>query len=227
MAIYIYNGLPGSGKTTKLASVAISLFKTNKKIFEKYGRRRMIISNMKFSEKIETEYTGFYTYWNDLDELIKFKDCDIIIDEIQVYFDSSQWKELGLDIKRFLQIHRHLGINIYGTTQDFKMVDIAMRRLTKKAYWCRKMIGSRDISATLPDIKNPWGLIMLREIEFESFTSDVQEYKFALIPEFLFITKKLTEYFNTREEIENQSIGKLKHKIKKCSECGLTKIYHI
>jgi len=235
MAIYIYNGLPGMGKTTKLASIGLELLDRNVKLFknmERLGKpRRLVVSNMKFSKEVEEKYgygteDSYIVYWETLGELIKYKHCDILMDEVATYLDSTLWKETNPKVKRFLQQHRHYGVNIFGTTQDFKTVDISMRRLTKKAFWVRKMFGSRDISETLPDVKNPYGLIMIREIEYDSFVNDAQDYKFYLIPELLWINKKLVNCFDTTQDIINNEEVPLRHVTKKCHECGKYEIKH-
>lgn len=235
MGIFIYNGLPGSGKSTQLAYKALDLLEQNKRLFEKkfmFGKpRRLIVSNMKFSKEIENQYgygtpESYIAYWSDLEELIEYRHVDVIIDEVATYLDSTQWKEVSLSVKRWLQQHRHFGLDIFGSTQDFKTIDISMRRLTKRAWWVRKIIGSRDISTTLPDVKHPWGVIMLREINWEDFTSDAQDYHFGLIPEILFITKKRTQCFDTTQDIQAGQYPPLVHKVRYCKTCHAEKITH-
>lgn len=235
MAIYIYNGLPGSGKSTKLASIALDLLEQNKRLFLKmasYGKpRRLVVSNMKFSKEIEKKYgygthESYIEYWDNLTDLIEYRHVDVIIDEVATYLDSTQWKEVPLSVKRWLQQHRHFGLDIFGSTQDFKTIDISMRRLVKKAWWVRKVIGSRDISTTLPDVKNPWGLVWLNEIPWEDFTNDAQDYKLSLFPEWLFITKKRTSCFDTTQDILGSEYPALIHKVKYCKTCGFEKVSH-
>jgi len=227
MAIHIYNGLPGAGKTTKLASIALALLRRHKRQFRRTGVKRQVISNMKFSPIVERDFAGFITYWTDIEDMVKYRQCDVIIDEVATYFDSTQWANTPMSVKRYLQQHRHFGIDIYGSTQDFAMVDIAMRRLVKRAYWVTKMIGSPDISTTRPPVKHPWGVIMLREIEWKSFRDDAQEYKFKLIPSLLFISKELTSAFDTTEELKSGEFPALKHITRKCTDCGFIKVVHL
>jgi len=261
MAIYIYNGLPGSGKTTKLASIGLSKLKRNKKLYiglvKNYLKeqgvevadlkgfdlskplpanwvvpdlpKRLLVSNIKFSSDVESEYEGFIDYWSDPAELVKKRDVDILWDEVATYLDSTQWANVPLELKRFLQLHRHYGIEIWGTTQDFGMVDISMRRLVKGAYLVRKVIGSRDKSATLPPVKNPWGMIWIREIDQSSVNDKREDYKLELIPEFLFITKRLTSAFDTTQELKPGKYPPLRHVIRFCNEpgCNHSRVTHI
>jgi len=229
MAINIFNGLPGSGKSTKLASTAIRLLNRNRRYFAKSGIKRLLATNLKFTEWVEVEYKDFIFYWTDPALLIKLRDVDIIWDEVATYLDSTQWANVPLELKRFLQLHRHYGIEIYGSTQDFPMIDISMRRLVKSAYYVRKLCGSRDKSATRPPVKHPWGVIFIREIDPATFTKDKEEYKFLLIPSFLFITKKLCNTFDTTQELLPGKYPPLRHIERHCDQpgCSFCKVTHI
>lgn len=228
MAIFVYTGIPGSGKTLKMAEIAMTLLKRNKKYFNKTGVKRMLVSNIKFAEHIEKQYDGFIEYWTELDFLIKKRDCDIIFDEIATYMDSTQWALMPLEAKRFLQLHRHYGIDIYGTTQDFLMIDKAMRRLVKSAYQVRKIIGSRDKSATLPPVENPWGLCVIRQIDQETMEEDRQKQKLSGVS-LLFITKELCNVYDTTQELQVNAYPPLRHIVRTCSDpnCGFHKLVHL
>lgn len=227
MPIQIASGIPGSGKSTWLADRSLFLLKRNKRYFKKSGIRRLVVSNLKFSKKVEKEFEGFLEYWTDTAQLVKKRDCDIIFDEVATYLDSTQWERVPLEFKRWLQLHRHFGIEIYGTTQDFPMIDISMRRLVKRLYLAIKIIGSRDISATRPPIKNPWGVIFLREVARESFIKDQVEYKYtSIFPEILFISKGLVGAFDTTQELEPGKYPPLQHITRHCEVCGKDHITH-
>ncbi len=211
MAIYIYNGIPGSGKSLKLADRALCILERNKRHYIKTFKKtkgtapvlRVLYSNMKFTQQIEDKYKELLAYWVDPAELVKLRDVDIIWDEVATYLDSTQWANVPLELKRWLQLHRHFGIDIFGSTQDFPMIDISMRRLVKGAYIVRKVVGSRDKSATRPEVKNPWGVVFLWEIDKETMNKDKEEYKTNMIPELLFITKKLCNTFDTTQELKS------------------------
>lgn len=130
MPITIFTGLPGSGKSIRTAKAILFLLNRNKKWYKKSGTLRKVYTNIKLADHVEKKYDGFFEYWKDPEQLVEMRECDVIIDEIATYFDSTQWKELGLDIKRWLQLHRHYGIEIYGNTQTFSTIDISFRRLS-------------------------------------------------------------------------------------------------
>jgi len=228
MAIEIYVGLPGSGKSLKIADEFFSLIKRNLKHYKKTGIQRVIWSNLKFSADIETKYFGFIQYWSDPSEIVKLRDVDILWDEIATHLDSTQWKEVPLELKRWLQQHRKYGIDIYGTTQDFPMIDISMRRLVSKVTLMRKLFGSRDKSATRPPVIRPWGLCLLRNVDPACFVEDKQEYKFRGFG-FLGIGKKLCNAYDTTQEIKMGKYPPLKHIERHCVDplCQFHKLIHI
>jgi len=129
MSIEVYTGNPGHGKSTYLAYVAIQKLKEAEDIYHKYGKTRHIYSNIRFNKDIELAYSRYIIYFDDLENISDFRKSDIFIDEISLFFDSHNWEALPRRTKKFLRLHRHYGVNIYGATQDFKTVDPSFRRL--------------------------------------------------------------------------------------------------
>jgi len=242
MPISIFTGKPGSGKSLKTADVILQLLHRNLKWHERQmlvwqklpeGMEknkykpvlRQVFSNLRLNRKIELAYPGQILYWKDPEELIRVRDADVIIDEIATYMDSTQWKELPLAFKRWLQQHRKLGIEIYGNTQDFAMVDIAMRRLTSDLYILYKLIGSRDPSPTSPPVKRVWGIILMKSVAPETYQMEKLEMKAEGLSLF-FIRKELVSAYDTRQEIVAGESAPLKHQKRRCPDCGLIKISH-
>lgn len=225
MPITIFTGLPGSGKSLRTAKATINLLERNRKWFKKTGILRLVRTNIKLSPKTEEKYKGFFEYWKDPEELVAMKECDVIIDEIATYFDSTQWKELSLDIKRWLQLHRHYGIEIYGNTQTFSTIDISFRRLTDELYLLKKLLGSREPSNTKPPVKTIWGVILIRTLDARNYKEEEQEnraYGFTL----MFYGKELTEIYDTKQELEKGKLPPLKHTERHCPVCGKTHVTH-
>lgn len=226
--IEIYVGLPGAGKSLRLAEIVIQLLRRNKKYFKKSGIRRLIYSNMKMSDALEKEYEGFIKYWEDPSELVKQRNVDVIWDEVATYLDSTQWANVPLELKRWLQQHRKFGIDIFANTQDFPMLDISMRRLVSRLYIMKKIIGSRDKSATRPEVSRVWGAVIMRHVDPDSFIMDKTEYKY-IGAQFLFIKKKLCDAFDTTQEITSGKYPPLRHIERECSKenCLFVKQIHI
>jgi len=246
--IVIFTGLPGSGKSLKLARTIVDILYRNRGIYEKSvedyegGRlkapvgklvpdvppRRVLYTNLKLSEEVEKEFEGFVQYWTDLDQLTPLRDCDVVIDEVATYFDARLWADLPQELRRWLAQHRKFGIEIYGTAQDFAQVDKSFRRLTSDLLYLTKLVGSRDISATRPDPKYIWGVSLVRTLDPTVY--DELKSKFAGgggIPRFMFITRRATEIFDTRAEIRFSKEVPLRHIDKRCNICGLRKAVHV
>jgi len=134
MSINIYNGLPGSGKSLKLASIAMDKLYRNRRYFNKSGKKRLVLTNLKLQPHVEAEFQGFIKYWTDPATLVKERDVDIIWDEVATYLDSTQWANVPLELKRFLQLHRHYGIDIFLITQDIKKVTPDITCLSETHY---------------------------------------------------------------------------------------------
>lgn len=234
--IVIFTGLPGAGKSLKMAVTIASILWRNHRIFKKTGRARYIYSNMKMSKEVEAEYGvwsvenpwGAIRYWWDPSQLIDIRDADVFWDEIATHLDATQWQNMSLEIKRWLQQHRKFGIEIYGTTQDFAMIDKSMRRLTSDLYTITKIIGSGDKSATKPEIKRIWGVSIIRPMDPQSYDEDESKQK-AGFPRLIWISRKKAEIFDTTQEIKMGKYPPLNHIERECGDpnCNFHKVMHV
>jgi len=240
--IVVFSGLPGSGKSLKLADTLVNLLYRNRNTYLKNCKKyeqgkidvlpppRVLWTNLKFTQKVEDEFPGFIKYWTDLRQLTVLKDVDVAIDEIATYFDARLWETLSLEMRRWLAQHRKFGIEIYGTAQDFAQTDKAFRRLTSHLFLLRKLIGSGDISPTRPAPKYIWGFVVIRELDPTVY--DEQKSKFGgggIFPTFMMITRAATEIFDTRAEVKMSSALPLKHLEKACElpNCDFHKTIHV
>jgi len=240
--IVVFSGLPGSGKSLKLADTLVNLLYRNRKLYEKALRmyeqglleekpiRRVLWTNLRFTDKVNNEFPEYIQYWTDLRQLTVLRDVDVAIDEIATYFDARLWETLSLEMRRWLAQHRKFGIEIYGTAQDFAQTDKAFRRLTSHLFLLRKIIGSGDISPTRPAPKYIWGVVVVRELD--PTTYDEQKSKFVgqgVFPSFMTITRAATEIFDTRAEVRMSQALPLKHLEKACElpNCTFHKTVHV
>lgn len=240
--IAIFTGLPGSGKSAKLARTAVDLLYRNRRYYVKQLRRykkgkvsdhptaRLLYTNLKLSDVVEKEFGPFIRYWSDLRELTALRDVDVLIDEVATYFDARLWETLSLEMRRWLAQHRKFGIEIYGTSQDFAQVDKAFRRLTSNLVYLTKLVGTRDLSPTRPPPK--WVFVLSLVKELDPTVYDEQKSKFAsssIMPRFLVITKKDVAVFDTRAEVKLSSALPLKHIERVCElgNCSFHKIQHV
>lgn len=225
--ICIFTGLPGAGKSQKMAITMIEVLYRNKKWFEKSGKKRQIYSNLRLSAEVEKEFEGFISHWSEPSELVFLRDVDVFWDEIATHLDSTQWQNMSLEIKRWLQQHRKFGIEIYGTTQDFAMIDKSMRRMTSNLFILSKLFGSRDKSSTTPNVKYIWGLVLVRSLDPTSYDETISK-QMGGWPSFMFLTRQGVELFDTTQEIQAGRYPPLNHIERDCIRAGCTfhKIIH-
>jgi len=227
--IVVFTGLPGAGKSLKLARTGVDVLYRNRGYFEKTGKKRMLYTNLKFSADVEKEFSGFIEYWTDLRKLVAFRDCDVIIDEVAVYFNARQWENMSIEVMRWLAQHRKFGIEIYGTAQDFAQTDKAFRRLTSDLLYLTKLFGSRDISATRPSPKYIWGLSLVRTLDPTRYDEEKSKFANDGLPRFMTISRRDTKIFDTRAEVTSGGFPPLKHIARECelSTCTFHKVAHI
>lgn len=235
MSKIIYTGIESSGKSLRIAMEMVKIVERNAKWFKESGKKRPIYSNLKFSTEFENyikEKNLEITYWKNLDDLIHVENADIIIDEIGNYFDSRNWSELSLDIRRWITQGAKVGNEIWGTAQDFAQIDLAFRRLVNELYEIVKIIGSPRPANTRPPVKKIWGICWIRSVQAKNYKEDEKKY-LDIIGSFFTIQKKYCNIFDTTQKIEKSAPTPLKHIERKCEHfndpnhiCKFCKTYH-
>jgi len=218
----IYSGLESSGKSLRLAMKTEELRNRNARWRGISGKSRPIYSNMRFSDMFERkcEDAGVpIRYYQDLEDLIKIENADVVMDEVGNYFDARGWSELSLDVRRWLTQAAKSGVEIYGSAQDFAQVDKSFRRLVNELYHIRKVVGSPRPSATKPPVVRIWGLCMVRELEPNSYDEDDFK-KRSIFPSVFFIRKRHCEVFNTNQKIVKSKPAPYRHITRYCELHG-------
>lgn len=137
MSVVIVNGVPGKGKTLNLTREAISQYKCANTIFHKIYRKikhEPIIKNVIYSsypillDKKRQVYSHKVSIY-DLTFANRFpKGSSIFIMEIQLCYDSEEYKLFPDIIAAFLQAHRHGGIrDIFFDSQSMSRIIKKMR----------------------------------------------------------------------------------------------------
>jgi len=201
MAIFeIIEGKPGQGKSLYTARKAKALLERNKAYFEKTKIVRKIASNIKFSEKFEKECGQFLVYWSSTQEIVNFRDIDLLWDEIATELDSRNYANLSEDLKRFLSQYRKRGVDIYANTQDFSMIDQRARLMVTRVATLYKLIGSSDPSPTKPPIKYIWGIVLV--IDLSNWKADdPHKKKYSPFISFFFVDREDVNLYDTRQDI--------------------------
>lgn len=147
MAIVLYSGTPGSGKSLHAAKTIIDWFKSGKPV----------ISNFDLDIKKYPKAQHTHVDDDDLtpDYLVKFsreyfagrkltkKDEDtilLVIDECQLMFNSREYQKKDRKIWiKFFSTHRHLGYHVILIAQMDKMLDKQIRGVIEYEYIHRKL----------------------------------------------------------------------------------------
>lgn len=226
----IFTGLEGAGKSYEMAYTADWVLSRNIRKLKKGYPMRRIATNMNFSQEFldRAKKGGIEVVpFVNLSELIKFKECDIFIDEIAVYFDSARWELLSDDVRRWLSMGNKKGIVIYGTTQDFGLIATAFRRKTSRVFYIRKLMGSKRPSETLGSPWFVWGVIAIWRVDPRSFDGDDSSMEtIGYVPFIKFIKKRYTRIFDTSQEILKSDFAPLEHISRVCETCGKELVTH-
>ena len=124
MSISLYFGLPGCGKTTLMAAIAIDAIKS-KKYKNIYCNVRLTIPGVTY---IPNDAIGKYGLFDAL----------ILIDEATLFADSRDFKSFDQGKKTFFLLHRHFRSNIILFLQQWNALDLKIRTITDKVYYVYK-----------------------------------------------------------------------------------------
>ncbi len=134
MSVIAICGLPGSGKT--LFATYLGLKKYRRDNFLKRHKEVNLYSNFPIMldkrKKIFSNRVGLY----DFDKYQKWDyHSSVILDEIQLYFDSLDFKNFPRKVRNNFQLHRHFGIDdIYIISQHPSRIVKQLRVLACEFY---------------------------------------------------------------------------------------------
>lgn len=236
----ITEGSPGNGKSLYTARLTDRLVRRNKIWYKKalagrvqalenwesytsydllysalYPVPRVVWSNIRFSYNFE-KIAGYGTdesyleYWIDTNQICKLYDVDLVWDEIATELDARNFANLSTELKRFLSQYRKRGVDIYANTQDFSMIDARARLMITSTRTLMKLIGSPDPSTSKPRIKTVWGIIVIRDVlNFREIAPEKKQYD--MIPGIMLIERRLTDMYDTRQDIPLGKPAPLQH----------------
>lgn len=125
MAVKLFFGLPGSGKTTLMAyfaKKATSRFSPYQNVYSNVG---LAISGVTY---IDNECIGKYDMSNGI----------VLLDEATLFADSRAYKEFSKSKLSYFLLHRHYNVDIYLFTQQWDGVDRKIRVITDRVYYVFK-----------------------------------------------------------------------------------------
>lgn len=153
MAVKLFFGLPGSGKTTLMAYFA-------KKATSKFSPYKNVYSNVGLAIPgviyIDNSCIGKYDMSNGI----------VLLDEATLFADSRAYKEFSKSKLSYFLLHRHYNVDIYLFTQQWDGVDRKIRVITDRVYYVfkGKLLGKWFTSyyripygIIIPDLDNKKG----------------------------------------------------------------------
>lgn len=115
--IVIYKGKRGCGKTLTMVKDGYGYYLNGWKVLRNF--------DCSFGEYISEEDIL------NLDKFSKLKDCVIMMDEVQIFFDARRWmKKQNINFSYFVQQIRKRNIILLGTTQFTNTIDLRLRQHT-------------------------------------------------------------------------------------------------
>lgn len=124
MAISLYFGLPGCGKTTLMTFHALEAV-ASKRYRNVYCNVRIAVPGVTY---IDNSCIGVYNL------------CDgkILIDEATIFADSRDFKSFGKNKVEYFLLHRHFNVDINLYCQQWDAVDRKIRTITDRVYYVYK-----------------------------------------------------------------------------------------
>lgn len=227
--IFFTVGRKGSGKSLYESRRALRILNGYYATEKKHPnlKRRIYFSKQKFAERIEEKELwnadknpqGHLFYWRTAYDLLTCprRDCwrgdaphplhnaDVFWDEIADDIPREKWNELPEDLKQVFSHARKRGVRIFANTQKYEMVAIDFRRQCDEAVWLVKIIGSRDIDVSLPDVKHVWVLQMASHFDPLDMENENDPRGLAQLrqgwPKFHFYTSRDVSVFDTQWEV--------------------------
>lgn len=130
MAVSLYFGLPGAGKTSLLTEMAVS---ESYKIEMGMSRYSCIITNVPIKEKY-IYYTEDFSWLGD--EYVE--GALYLIDEATLLFDSRDYKIFAKGLVKGFVLHRHTRNDIVVFVQIWNRVDKTIRDICDRVYYLHK-----------------------------------------------------------------------------------------
>lgn len=124
MAISIYFGLPGCGKTTLMTSLALDAV-ASKRYSNVYCNVRIAVPGVTF---IDNSCIGKYNLHDGI----------LLIDEATIFADSRDFKAFSKDKVEYFLLHRHFNVDIALFCQQWDAVDRKIRTITDRVYYVYK-----------------------------------------------------------------------------------------
>lgn len=177
--IHLVTGMQGSGKTLFLVS----------KAYEGYRKGKKIYSN------VDLNFPYQEMDYNDIVNCT-YENAVVIIDEVHQLLPSRRsMSSINVNIvDGFLSMVRKRGLEVWGSTQTQRKVDIRFREESDYIYLCEKWahLNGRWSQVTESSDMSPDTQIMISVLVCQVFSGQIMKFSFAGNPLFkLYSTKQV------------------------------------
>lgn len=118
--IHIVTGRPGEGKSWFSSSLVAKFLLEGKRVGVNWD-----ITPLPELEPYKKNVFKVVSF----DDILRFKNGVLFLDEAQLWFNNRQWKEIPLDLQSKWQQHRKHRIDIFICAQDQSRVEVTIRQL--------------------------------------------------------------------------------------------------
>lgn len=123
MAIKIYFGVPGSGKTTNAARIVLNNLRKGITTYSNVPIKGAVLYDPKVIGQVD------------------ISKCDLIIDEAGIHYNNRKFKTLPQEQIEWFKLSRHYGVkNIHIFSQSYDDMDITLRRLADEIYIVKRTL---------------------------------------------------------------------------------------
>lgn len=232
LKIYCIYGAKGQGKSyfcAYLTYCVIEAYRINEKRYPEL-QKRQFWSNQKFSDDYEKKELydpennpdGRLHYWSHPSQLYALKNVDILWDEIGKDLPAGSFATTPKKLKQVFSHLRKRGNRLFANTQVFEDIDVSFRRQIDFAFEIKKVMGSKDVSASMPPPKFIWGVMRMRRFDpmFLEHQRDPEkrDMMYSGLGRVYFIRKKYVDIYSTHAEIPPYHPDKMFEIILTCVE---------
>jgi len=218
MGVYITDGNTGNGKSYLASMDFINLLHRNIRwdLQGKLEVRRMTATNIELNPALLEQYGEYIIQFKDLDQLTGIREADIIFDDMGWYVNARRWATLPDSVTEWFRTHEHYGCEVYGNCQDFKDIDVSIRKLVKSANHVKKVFGSRRPARSKPKVGKIWGILLVRRMVIDTSEKAAASREYLGIPRLEFVRKKYCNVYSTLQEFQRGKYPPVEHIARYC-----------
>lgn len=139
----IYCGVPGSGKSSMAAWLALKQFKYNTKLKKKQKRPFPfnVFARNKSPLNVFSNTPIIGSYKIDSQDIgrVHIEDALVLIDEAGIEFNNRSFKSFRKDTTAWFKLHRHYNCNVIVFSQSWEDMDKKIRDLAARIWICSKI----------------------------------------------------------------------------------------